>query len=630
MGKLSEHENAALANSDAARLGCSSVNADTLIVFAILAGAGLLFASNRVRLDVVSLLTVMALMLSGVLDPKQALAGFGDPVVLLVAALLVVGEMLTRTGIAYAIGRWLTRTAGSSETRMLFLVMAVAGMLGSLMSSTAVVAILIPVVLTAAAKSRLNASRLLMPLSFAALISGMLTLIATTPNLVVSAELSSRGLEPFAFFSFLPIGLGVLVVGVAYMLLVGRHLLPGGATSEPRSTRQAMQAISGGFGIERRQQRLRVLPGSALIGKRLAQSGLSEFDVRVVGIERAERFGPSYLPTPDPSLEIHEGDILAAAVLPEHVPALAEAQRLEPLEVSESDMERWRQAFGVAMVLIHPDSQLIGHTLAESEFRSKHHLHVSGVRRAGEIVHDFARHKLDAGDTLLVQGPWECIGRLQGETHDFVVLMLPLELDEVAPASRRAPVALLILLGMVLLSAFEVVPVVAAVLMAALAAVFTGCLSMDDSYRAIHWSSLVLIAGMLPLADALEQTGGIDVIVEALSSSLGGAGPLLMMSVIFFLTAGLGLVLSNTASAVIVAPIAIELAEMLQVSPRPFAMAVAIAASAAFVTPVSTPVVTLVVEPGGYRFHHFLKVGLPLLILTWLTSLLLIPRVFPL
>jgi len=209
------------------------------------------------------------------------------------------------------------------------------------------------------------------------------------------------------------------------------------------------------------------------------------------------------------------------------------------------------------------------------------------------------------------------------------VLTLPEELDEVAPARSRAPVALLIVAGMVLLSAFDVVPVVAAVLLAALAAVFTGCLTMEDGYGAISWSSLVLIAGMLPVADALESTGGVDLIVETLVAGLGDAGPYALMTVFFVLTAGLGLVLSNTATAVLVAPIALRAAAVLDVSPYPLAMVVAIAASAAFVTPVSTPVVTLVVAPGNYRFLDFVKVGLPLLVLAWATTLLVTPIFFP-
>jgi di/tricarboxylate transporter len=604
---------------------------EAAIVFGILGVAAVVFASGRVRLDVTALLVVMALMLSGVLTPREALAGFGDPVVLLVAGLLVVGEMLTRTGVSYAIGRWLMRVAGTSETRLLVLLMLAAGLLGSVMSSTAVVAVFIPVVLTISSKTELNASRLLMPLSFAALVSGMLTLIATTPNLVVSAELDAKGLEPFGFFSFTPIGLAVLAVTVAYMWLVGRHLLPGGDVAPVKSEAHTLKDLWGGFGLDRLAHRLRVTNGSPLIGRTLSEAAIgTRFDTRVFGIERSgRRGGRGFIPSPSPDAEIHEGDVLCLAIAPSDADALASTERLERLATGIEDRDVWRTELGLAVVLVSPDSRLEHQSLRESEFRSSHGLHVLGLRRRADIVPAFADEPLEAGDSLLVLGSWDSIARLQSDTRDFVVLTLPVELDEVAPARRLAPIALLILAGMVLLAAFDVVPVVAAVLLAALAAVFSGCLSMEDSYSAISWSSLVLIAGMLPVADALESTGGVDLIVEALVEGMGDAGPYILMTVFFALTAGLGLVLSNTATAVLVAPIALRAAAVLDVSPYPLAMTVAIAASAAFVTPVSTPVVTLVVAPGNYAFLDFVKVGLPLLVLTWATTLLVTPIFFP-
>lgn len=280
-------------------------------------------------------------------------------------------------------------------------------------------------------------------------------------------------------------------------------------------------------------------------------------------------------------------------------------------------------------MLIHPDSSLIGKSVRQAEFRSRYNLEVLGVRRSQHALEDFEDSQLAAGDSLLVVGAWSQLRHLQSLHHDFVVLEFPREQQEVVPAYRKMPVGLFILTGMVLLTLFDVVPLVAAVIIAVMAAVATRCLTMDDAYRGIHWSSLVLIAGMLPLADALERTGGTDIVVSALMSVFGDASPHAMLSVMFFLTAGLGLVLSNTASAVLVAPIAIYAAEALGVSPYPFAIAVLIAASAAFSTPVSTPVVTLVVEPGRYGFMDFVKVGAPLLILTFLATVLVAPLFFP-
>jgi di/tricarboxylate transporter len=606
------------------------VSSEAAIVFAILGVAGACFASGRVRLDVTALLVVLALMLSGVLTPREAVSGFGDPVVLLVAGLLVVGEMLNRTGVAYELGNWIARVGGASETRLLILLMVSAAVLSSVMSSTAVVAVFIPVVLTISAKTDLNASHLLMPLSFAALVGGMLTLIATTPNLVVNAELDEKGLEVFGFFAFTPIGLAVLAVAVLYMWLVGRHMLPGGA-APPKSDERTLDDLRTGFGIDETYHRLRVLSGSPLIGRSLAEAEIStRFHARVIAIERSGRRGSrELLGSPSPDAEIHAGDALYVVGEIDEVEALIGAENLELLEIGDEDHALLKLELGLAVVLLHPESQLAGITLREAGFRSTHALHVLGVRRRGNIITPFVDEPLESGDSLLVLGRWDAVSRLQGDTHDFVVLALPRELEDVAPARERAPAALAIVAGMVILAAFNIVPVVAAILLAALAAVFTRCLSMEEAYRSIHWSSLVLIAGMLPVANALENTGGVDLVVEALIQGVGDASPYFAMTLIFALTAGLGLVLSNTATAVLVIPVALRAAAVLGVSPYPFAMTVAIAASAAFVTPFSTPVVTLVIAPGSYRFVDFARAGIPLLILTWATTMFVTPLIFP-
>jgi di/tricarboxylate transporter len=328
-------------------------------------------------------------------------------------------------------------------------------------------------------------------------------------------------------------------------------------------------------------------------------------------------------------MQLQVDDVLLVVGTPADLDRLVAEQGLTRSPASPKDRQRWLWELGGAAVLVHPESGLVGKSLREAEFRSRYNLHVLGVRRAREALVDFEDVRLAPSDSLLVAGAWSCIKKLQSQDHDFVVLETPAEQAEIVPSYRRLPVALAILAGMVLLTLFDVVPLVAAVLMAALAAVFTGCLSMTDAYRAIQLPSLVLIAGMLPLADALDSTGGTRLIVDALMSAVGESGPYVMLSVIFFLTAALGLVLSNTASAVLVAPIAIYAAAALGVSPYPFAVAVLIAASAAYSTPVSTPVVTLVVEPGRYGFMDFIKVGVPLLLLTYLVALVLAPVIFP-
>lgn len=607
------------------------MSGETIFVFALIGVAAALMASNRVRFDIVALLVVLALMLSGVLSVGEALSGFGNPVVILVAGLLVVGEMLNRTGVAAAMGDYILKKGGSSETRLLIVIMAGAALLGAVMSSTAVVAIFIPIVLRVAAETGHNASRMLMPMSYAALISGMLTLIATTPNLVVSEELKYAGYEGFGFFSFAPVGLAVLVAAILYILLIGRRLLPreAGETAGGKVGR-SVQDLWEDFRIDRVYESVQISQDSTLAGRTITEAGLeNHYGVSIIGIMRQTRGGEERIASPAPDTGLQAGDVLLIVGHPADHKRLMAEQALTSYSASKRNRQRWLWEIGGAAVLIHPESELIGKSLLEVGFRASYGLGVFGVRRDGEPVADYKDVKLAASDSLLVVGPWSRIQRLQSLHHDFVVLEMPTEQAEVVPAYRRMPLALIILVAMVLLTIFDVVPLVAAVIMAAMAAGATRCLTMEDAYRAIHWSSLVLVAGMLPLADALEKTGGTKIIVDGLMYAVGDTSPRFMLTVIFFLTAALGLFLSNTASAVLVAPIAIIAAEALGVSPYPFAVAVLIAASAAFVTPVSTPVVTLVVEPGRYGFMDFVKVGVPLLLLTYAVTVVLAPLVFP-
>lgn len=608
------------------------MSVDTIFIFALIGFAAILMASNRVRFDIVALLVVLALMLSGVLTVAEALSGFGNPVVIMVAGLLVIGEMLDRTGVAAVIGDLILKQGGSSEIRLLLAIMIGAALLGAVMSSTAVVAIFIPIVLRIAAETNINASRLLMPMSFAALISGMLTLIATAPNLVVNEELKNTGYEGFGFFGFSLVGLVILVVAIIYILLIGRHLLPG-QTSMVGLGEQKKRSIFDiwkDFRLDQQHESLTIEQDSPLAGLSVAEAQLEgRYQIWIIGIMRQNLAGEERITVPSGNTVLLPGDTLLVLGEETSRKRLVDDMALTTYPISERYRQRWLWELGAAAVLLHPDSGMIGKTLRDGEFRTRYQLRILGVRRGHKPLEAFEDVELAAGDSLFVVGSWSHIRHLQSLHHDFVVLEAPSEQADVVPAYRRMPVGLAILAGMVLLTLFDVVPLVAAVLIAVLAAVATRCLTMEDAYRGIHWSSLVLIAGMLPLADALEKTGGTDIAVNALMTAFGSSSPITMLSAIFFLTAGLSLVLSNTASAVLVAPIAIYAAQALSVSPYPFAVAVIIAASAAFSTPVSTPVVTLVVEPGRYGFLSFIKVGVPLLLLSYIVTVFVTPLIFP-
>ncbi len=609
------------------------MNVDLLLVLFLLASCVGLFVINKPRMDVVALLAMVALPLSGVIGVNEALAGFSDPSVVLIAALFVIGNGLVRTGIAYRLGDWLMRSAGSSETRLLVLLMLAVAGLGSVMSSTGVVAIFIPVVLSIAARMKVSPRRLMMPLAFAGLISGMLTLVATPPNMVVHSELRRAGLDGFAFFSFAPIGLAILVLGIGYMLLARRWL--GGDTVQEVAVEQrdTLDILAQRYRLPERERRLRVQPGSVLANQALDELKLrSQYGINVIAIERQYKFRKQLLIATG-NTELFVGDVLLVDLASPAIGLLGAYEELgvESLQLSDSYYGDYSRELGLAEVALPPDSRLPGKTIQELGFRSTYKLNVVGVRRNHQALQGLlVDEKLKPADTLLVAGSWKHIHRLQGLSRDFLVLSLPAEIDDVAPAANQAPFALLGLAVMVGLMVSGLVPNVLAALIGCLLMGLFRCIDMDSAYKAIHWQSLVLIVGMLPFALALEKTGGIALAVSGLIGLFGDAGPHALLACLFLLTAVIGLFISNTATAVLMAPVAISTATQLGASPYPFAMIVALAASAAFMTPISSPVNTLVLGPGQYRFADFVRVGVPFTLLVMLVSVLLVPWLFPL
>ncbi|WP_374441040.1 SLC13 family permease [Pseudomonas panipatensis] len=609
------------------------MNPQLLWVLLLLAATVSLFILNRPRMDVVALLVLVALPLSGVLSVAESLAGFADPSVVLIAALFVIGEGLVRTGVAFRIGEWLTLKAANDETRLLVLLMLAVAGLGSVMSSTGVVAIFIPVVLNVAARMQVAPARLMMPLSFAGLISGMLTLVATPPNVVVHSELVREGGAGFGFFSFTPIGLVILAMGVAYMLLARRWL--GRAEEEPGNAaqRRSLSDLIRDYRLAGRERRLRIRADSRLVGLSLGEVQLrSQRGTNVVAIERQARLRAKIL-SPSANLLLQAGDVLLVDLFApgSDLLALYHEYGLEPLSLQGDYFSERAHEVGMAEVTLPPESALLGKSVLELGFRSQYGLNVVGLRRNREaLVEGLLDAKLKVGDTLLVVGTWKAIRQLQGQGRDFLVLSLPAEVDEAAPAASQAPHALLSLGVMVLLMVSGVVPNVLAALIGCLLMGAFRCIDMDSAYRAIHWQSLVLIVGMLPFALALQKTGGIALAVQGLVALLGGAGPYAVLACLFLLTALIGLFISNTATAVLMAPVAIATAKALGASPYPFAMIVALAASAAFMTPISSPVNTLVLGPGHYRFGDFVRVGVPFTVLVMIVSVLLVPWLLPL
>jgi di/tricarboxylate transporter len=606
---------------------------EAIFVFVLIAAAAGLMASNRVRYDFVALLVVIFLIVSGTLSVGEALSGFGSPVVIMVACLLVVGELLDKTGVALGVGNWILKRGGTSEPRLLILLMVCAAGLGSFMSSTAVVAIFIPIILRIAKNTGISQSNFLLPMAYAALISGMLTLIASPPNLVVSDELAAHGFEPLGFFSFLPIGVVILVIAVTYILFIGRFFLRANLPVVSSKSGIDSQSIFEFWSIFRDAEIIKIIkvPARSKVFDMsiLDQDFQNKYDVKVLARSRQKSRRSPKISMFTVGSELQPGDLIAVSGKKDLIENLVLETGLIDQGLFIDNKSDWLGALGAAVIMLHPEARSIGQTVTEAALQSKYGLEVLGLLRSDGRVEDYLETNLQVSDRLLVVGSWSKIDALSALNHELVVLELPEEHQDVVPVRGKAPTALAILAIMVVLSVFNIVPIVVAVMLAAIAAVSFGGLNAEATYRSLHWSSLILVAGMLPLADALEQTGGSQIIVDALLFVVGDAGPLKMMAAIFLLTAGLGLVLSNTASAVLVIPIAITAAETLGVSPYPLAICVLIAASAAFSTPVSTPVVTLVVAPGGYKFTDFLKVGMPLTLLVGIATILVTPIFFP-
>ncbi len=602
-------------------------SSDPIVVFAILGAVVVLFVSDRLRMDVVALMAVAALALTGSVSPAEAVAGFGEPVTVLIAALFLIGAGLSRTGVAAAVGGWIAERGGADPMRLLLLMMGAVAGLSAFMSSTGAVAVFVPIALDIAARTGTPPSRLLMPIAFASLIGGMLTLIGTPPNLNSSAALRDAGLEPFGFFAFTPVGLAVFAVSALLLLRVGVRLRPVGVSGPPARRGPDAAALLAAHGLDGRLVRLRVDGGSPLVGRPLADGAPEErYGLSVLGIGRERGGGPVLARAATP---VFEGDALVA-LAPEPSwsppPALDATPVGGPLVLDGAAAD----GLGFAEVVIAPDSPLVGRTLAQADLPGTCGLRPLAMMRRGERI-PLAEEdpRLRLGDVLLLTGDWERIRALVAGSDDFVALRLPREFDPDPPARDKAPVALAVIGAMLVALTLQLAASVIVVLTAAIALVLTRCLSMPEAYRSINWQSVVLIGGMIPMATALEASGGLALAVGALTEAVGDAGPLALMAALMALTSVLSQVISNTATTVLVAPVALASAQRLGVDPEPMLLGVAIAASTAFSTPVASTVNTLVLGPGGYRFTDFLKVGLPLQAAALAVALALIPVLSP-
>ena len=582
------------------------------LLFLIVGVAVLLFLTEKVSVDVVALLVVGALLGTGLLSPAEGLSGFGNPATLTVAAMFVLSAALSKTGALAALGAVLVRH-GRNETWLLLLVVAAAGTLSTVLNNTAVVAVFLPLVLRAAATRDVPSSKLLIPLSFASQFGGVCTLIGTSTNLVVDAFAQQSGLPGFSFFEFTGLGLIMYAAGALYLLLVGRWLLPARLVTQLTDHYQLGEYVT----------ELRVMPGSTFVGRSVAQLRLGEtHDVSLLELIR----GDQKLWSPEQEA-LREGDLLLVRGAVRKLVDLKHRARLEiepQFELRDEHLED--QEHELTEVLLAPQSRLAGRTIHEIDFRRRFKSTVLALHRRGEVLREkLALVPLQFGDALLLLGPKEEIDRLRRD-DSFIVLEPS---SDVALHRGRAPLAVAIGAVVVGLAAVNALPIVVSALLGCAALILTRCLRPEDAYRAVDWKVIVLMGGMLPLGLALEKTGAARLLAELALGWTAGAGPTVVLGTLYFVAALLTAFISNTATAALLAPVAIVAANEFGADPRPFLVAIVFGASACFATPVGYHTNTMVYQAGGYRFVDFVKVGLPLNLLFWGLAVHLIPKFWP-
>ena len=617
----------------------------TLIILAL---SAVFFVNGKLRSDLVALCALVLLIVFNILTPEEALSGFSNPIVIMMVGLFVVGGAIFKTGLAKMISSKILRLAGKSELKLFILIMMVTAFIGAFVSNTGTVALMLPIVVSMAASANISPGRFLMPLAFASSMGGMATLIGTPPNLVVDEVLSNAGFTDLSFFSFTPIGVICVLIGLVVLIPLSKCFLvkKEDGKDTKTTTGHSPKELAKKYQLSDNLYRIQIRPGSRIGGKKLQELNITQaYNLSILEIRRQSSSQGRFLKTVDQSLagphtELQENDILYVFGPFEKVNQFAKEQNLELTDTHVSEYVEGAEVeklsvreIGIAEVLLMPDSKLINKVVKDSGFRDKYSVNILGIQRKGEyILNDIKDIKMHAGDILLIQGTWDSIARMSQKQSQWVVLGQPLEEASKVTLDYKAPVAALIMVLMIAAMVFDFIPIppVAAVIIAGILMVLTGCFrNVEEAYKTINWESVVLIAAMLPMSLALEKTGASNLISEKLVSGLGDYGPLVLMAGIYFTTSLLTMFISNTATAVLVAPIALQSAIAINVSPYPFLLAVTVGASMCFASPFSTPPNALVMSAGKYTFMDYVKVGLPLQIVMGIVMVFILPLLFP-
>ena len=629
----------------------------TLIILVITVA---MFIWGRVRADIVALTALAALLVLGILTPAEALAGFSSPIVIMMIGLFVVGGAIMQTGLAKLTGNKLMALSRGNETITFLLVMLVTSFIGAFVSNTGTVALMMPIIMSLAAGSGMQSSRFLMPLAFAGSLGGMLTLIGTPPNLVIDEVLTEAGYQPLAFFSFFPVGIIVIAIGIIVLMPLSKIFLSKSQGSKKKKKNaKSLDDLVDEYRLLDNLHRF-IVPSSRtsaardengnqldIVGKTLKELSIQKkYGVSIIEIrnEKKSRLGlvkdvNQNMAKSSSTIQVH--DTLYIIGDEQKMQRFARDYGLRKMKDVKIDF----YDLGLTEIVVMPTSNFVGLRIGEANLRKRFGINVLGVKRGSSssssseggrggseyITDNLIVAKLHVGDMLLVQGEWTNLAHLTADTTNWVVLDQPEKTADKVLLDYKAPVAAAIMLLMIAMMVFDFIPVapVTAVIIAGLLTVFAGCFrNVEAAYKTINWESIVLIAAMMPMSTALEKTGASALVSQGLVDSLGAMGPTALLAGIYFTTSLMTMFISNTATAVLMAPIALVAAQQVGVSPYSFLFAVTLGASMCFASPFSTPPNALVMKAGGYTFMDYVKVGLPLQIIIGVVMTFVLPLLF--
>ncbi|HOF92799.1 MAG TPA: SLC13 family permease, partial [Bacteroidales bacterium] len=606
-----------------------------VLTLAILFVTAVFFVWGKIRSDIVALCSLLSLVLLGILKPGEALAGFSNSVVIMMVGLFIVGGAIFQTGLAKSISLRLLKFAGKSEIKLFLLVVLVTVFFGSFVSNTGTVALLLPIVVSMATEAGTNSRRLLMPMAYASSMGGMMTLIGTPPNMIINDTLIKAGYGSLSFFSFLPVGLMITAIGIVYLFPVSKILTRKKEKSSKTGSVKTPDQLSKEYQLADNLFRIEVSKNSDVINKKLSELNITEnYHISILVVRRKDtQEGKFFKPVinqrnsrlvsadtillPDDLLYVFGNFGEVKKFVTDHKLSFLDKSVSETSQRPDFSRDIKFDEIGIAEVVVMSNSKLVNKMVKESGFRTNYNVNILGIKRSREyLIYNVKDEKIHSGDALLVQGTWQDIERLNNNEPDVVVVGQPSIEASKVPLTSKAPIAAIIMIAMVVAMVINIVPPVIAVMLAALAMILTGCFrNVEAAYKTINWESIVLFAAMIPMATAMEKTGASQMISGSIVGGLDSYGPYAVMAGIYLATSFLTMFISNTATAVLFAPIALQSALSMGVSPYPFLFAVTVAASMCFASPFSTPPNALVMSAGRYTFMDYVKMGLPLQII---------------